>query len=211
LADQVSEARSCERPGGGPVMPSGAPFREEQSIRELIRRVARRDQQAFERVYRDFSGRLLAYLRRVLRDPQLVEECVNDTMVVVWQRADRFRPEKRLSSWIFGIAQKKALKKLEAQRRRRDVPSGETDDPILENIAGSSETEQTAARREQLALLKTAIEQLSPEQRDVIELAFGAGNSYAEIAEALQIPVNTVKTRMFHARKRLRSSIGEGW
>ena len=80
------------------------------SDNELIARVGAKDLQAFEKLYRIYQPRLVRFLANLLQRPQLVEEVLDDTMMVVWQTADRFRGASKPSTWIFAIAYRKALK-----------------------------------------------------------------------------------------------------
>jgi RNA polymerase sigma factor (sigma-70 family) len=164
----------------------------------LIRRVAAKDRQAFEILYRRYARRLNSYLSRLLRQPEVVEEVLDDIMLVVWQHASRFDYTSRLSTWIFGIAYHKALKARARASKESidalpDTPEwSEQDDP--EGIMSRQELGHTLTR---------ALEALPPEQRAVVELTFYHECSYQEIAAIAKCPVNTVKTRMFHARRRL--------
>jgi RNA polymerase sigma-70 factor (ECF subfamily) len=169
----------------------------------LIGRVAARDRGAFETLYRRYGRRLHGYLTRILRRPEVVEEVLDDTMVVVWQNAARYNGTARLSSWMFGIAHHKALKALRAK------PGGATELPLAEDdtIAGEG-PEDVAARGELRTTLDRALAALPLEQRAVVELTFYHECSYKEIAEITGSPVNTVKTRMFHARRRLAAALG---
>jgi RNA polymerase sigma factor (sigma-70 family) len=164
----------------------------------LIRRVAAKDRQAFEVLYHRYARRLCGYLAKFLRQPETVEEVLDDIMFVVWQNAGRFDYTSRLSTWIFGIAYYKMLKAL-ARAPKAPVDS-------LPDIPERSDQDDPAgimARRELRHLLAHALEALSPEQRAVVELTFYHECSYQEIAAITKCPVNTVKTRMFHARRRL--------
>ncbi len=177
--------------------------RADDAERELMQRIASQDLRAFEELYRIYAPRLGAFLSRQLRQRDLVEECFDDVMLVVWQKADRFDPTKRVSTWLFGIAQNKARKALEKRSRQPDRPGSEPHDEV--DVAGAidADFEGTLLRRDELQVLCRAIEALPPTQRAVLELTFSEGCSYAEIGEIAGISVNTVKTRMFHARKRL--------
>lgn len=164
----------------------------------LIRRVAAKDRQAFEVLYHRYARRLYGYLSKLLRQPEVVEEVLDDIMLVVWQNAGRFNYTSRLSTWIFGIAYHKALKASARSSREPadmlpDAPEwGNQDDP-----------EGIITRQELGHTLAWALEALSPEQRAVVELTFYHECSYQEIAAITKCPVNTVKTRMYHARRRL--------
>jgi len=163
----------------------------------LLRRVSERDRRAFELLYRVYYRRLTRFLEQVTRRPQLVEEVVNDTMLVVWRKAETFNHASQVSTWIFAIAYRKALKALrraaEPARLPWDGESGTADGPEIELIA-----------REARNRLRRALAGLSPEHRAVVELTYYHGYAYREIAQIVHCPVDTVKTRMFHARRKLK-------
>ena len=161
--------------------------------RELLAAVVRRDRSAFAELYRIYQPRLYGYIRRFVASAVLVEETVDDVMFVVWTDARKFRGKSAVSSWIFGIAYRKALTTLRREGRyeaplRRDV---ETADP-------------SGGPRADIELIHAGLAELSPDHRQVIELTYFCGYSYEEIAAIADCPVNTVKTRMFHARRRLK-------
>jgi RNA polymerase sigma-70 factor (ECF subfamily) len=181
--------------------------RELDSDDELIRRVAARDLAAFEALFRRYHRRLFAFVHRLIRRGDLVEEAVSDTLLAVWRQADGFDHRSRLSSWIFGIAYRRALKALERDTRRR---RGEQDlETAAESVDPTPGPEARASVGEAAGALARALRELPAEQRAVVELTFVAGCSYAEIAVQLGCPVNTVKTRMYHARRRLRARLPE--
>jgi RNA polymerase sigma factor (sigma-70 family) len=165
---------------------------------ELIGRVAARDRRAFETLYQRYVQRLHRYLCRLIPSPELTEEVLDDVMLVVWQSAARYNGTSRVSTWIFGIAHHKALN----ARARLASRAGTTPLPDDE-AAGGEGPEEVTMRGELDRLLAQGLAALSPEQRAVVELTFYHGSSYQEIAEITRTPVNTVKTRMFHARRRL--------
>ncbi len=177
------------------VQPSAIP---EEDDRELIRRVADKDRRAFETLYQRYGPRLQRYLSRLIQRPDVAEEALDDVMLVVWQNAARFNDRSRVSTWILGIAHHKALK----ARARLAGRLSET--PVSDQQIADGEGPEDATMRGELdRLLAKGLEALSPEQRAVVELTFYQERSYHEIAEITRCPVNTVKTRMFHARKRL--------
>jgi RNA polymerase sigma-70 factor (ECF subfamily) len=164
----------------------------------LIRRVAAKDRQAFEILYQCYARRLYGYLSKFLRQPEIVEEVLDDIMLVVWQNASRFDYTSRLSTWIFGIAYHKALKALARASKEPADPL-----PDVPKWSDQDDPEEIMARQELGHALARALEALSPEQRAVVELTFYHECSYREIAAIIKCPVNTVKTRMFHAHRRL--------
>ena len=175
----------------------------------LLERVAGKDRNAFQELYQRYYQRLFGYIYKVMRRPELVEEAVNDTLLAVWQGARSFDGRSRPSTWILGIAHRQALKALTRQRRR-DRDAGL--EPADFAPAPADGPEHLAAHRELASSLGRALAQLPPEQRAVVELTYFHGCSYPEIAEVLDCPVNTVKTRMFHARRRLRGLLADsGW
>ena len=178
----------------------------DQEDRHLIERVAAGDMAAFERLYERHARRLGGYLWRMLRRSELVDEAVNDVMLVAWQKAETFRPEGRVSTWLFGIAHNKALSLLDKERRHVRDRAAEHDDAesAAERVAAPDpDVEDVVSARIELDDLRQRVATLSDDHRAVVELTFFAGLSYAEIAEILDCPVNTVKTRMFHARKQI--------
>src|SRR5262249_23736035 len=134
-----------------------------------------------------------------------VEEVLNDVMVVIWKKAASFDGRSRPSTWIFGIAYHKAMKAL-ARRQPVEQRPGSSDGREREPLepVERDEPESLLARRELASTLGRALRAISAEQRAVVELTYYYGLSYQEIAEVVGCPVNTVKTRMFHARRRLR-------
>jgi RNA polymerase sigma-70 factor, ECF subfamily len=161
----------------------------------LLTRIAARDSAAMKELYLLYHRRLARFLTRLTTRLDLAEEIINDTFWVVWQRAADFRGASLVSTWIFGIAYRRALKTL---RRVRPVPTIEEDD----TAEGLSDAPwERAELREWLAV---ALARLPIEQRTVLELAYNLGHSCEEIALIMECPVNTIKTRMFHARRKLR-------
>lgn len=169
--------------------------------RALLRRIGAKDRTAFEALYQLYYRRLFAYVFKLTRRAELVEEVVNDVLLAVWQSAPRFDGRSRPSTWIFGIAYHKTLKTLARPANRRPGGDEEAEAPEL---VDPDEPESLVARRELRGALGRALANLTPEHRAVVELTYFYGCSYQEIAEIVGCPVNTVKTRMFHARRRLR-------
>jgi RNA polymerase sigma-70 factor (ECF subfamily) len=162
-------------------------------------RALRTDPGAFAALYRDFYPRLFEFVLRILGQPADVEETINDTMLVVWRKAEEFREQSKVSTWVFGIAYKKALKRLQANKRvsgreiQCEVEPADYRDPA-----------DAIGQRAVVERVRAAVAKLPLAQRSIVQLAFFYGHSYQEIAEIVGCPVNTVKTRMFYARERLR-------
>jgi len=169
---------------------------------QLLDRIAARDHQAFEQLYHLYYPRLTRFLYRFTRRADSIEEMVNDTMFVVWQNAAGFRRKSRVSTWIFGIAYRTALKEL---RRRGRSPKEESQSETLIERMGAPDP--AVDRWELQQSLETALATLSAEQRAVLELTYFHGYSCQEVADIVDCPVNTVKSRMFYARRRLREQL----
>ena len=181
---------------------------DEAAQRRLIERIAAGDRRAFELFYRAYHARLTRFLDRMTRRRSLVEEVLNDTMLVVWNRADRFDGSSKVSTWIFAIGYRKALKAL--QRLDEAVE----DETLDERAAAGAGPEQQAQARQVKVQLVRALDALSVDHRAVVELTYFHGMGYREIAQIVDCPVDTVKTRVFHARRRLRGLLAgnaEDW
>ncbi|MCB1683662.1 MAG: sigma-70 family RNA polymerase sigma factor [Pseudomonadales bacterium] len=166
----------------------------------LVAAVAAGDRQSFERLFRKYGERVFRYAHRLISDVTKAEEVTNDVMMEVWKTAARFEGRSKVSTWILGITRHLALNAV----RRKQLDTVEMDDapPLL-----ADDGQSAALDLDQGTLadgLKTALAKLSTDHRDVIELTFFHGCSYQEIAAIVGCPENTVKTRMFHARKQLR-------
>lgn len=178
---------------------------EELNERRLLDCVAAGDRAAFEELYTLYYPRLFRFLLRYTGSLGCVEELVNDVMLVVWDRAADFRGRSKVSTWVLGIAYRKGLKSLDRERRaphHEDVEDVELSSPL-------DGPDRDLARRRLRDRVIAALARLPAEQRAVVELTYYHGFSYPEIAEILGCPHNTVKTRMFHARRKLHDLLPE--
>jgi RNA polymerase sigma factor (sigma-70 family) len=164
----------------------------------LLGRIAAGDRAAFEKLYRVYFSRLTRFIGRMTRNAPLIEEVVNDTMLVVWQKAATFNGTCKPSTWIFAIAYRKTLKGL----RGTDDPV-ESDAALYEDESGN-QPEQTMDRQQLRQTVAEALDQLPTAQRAVMVLSYYHEMAYSDIADVVACPVNTVKTRMYHARHRLK-------
>jgi RNA polymerase sigma-70 factor (ECF subfamily) len=165
----------------------------------LIARVVDADLAAFEALYRLYHPRLTRFLERVTRRQALVDELLNDTMLVVWNQASRYNGRSKVSTWIFAIAYRKALKALSRLDEAMEDPQA------LEHAEPGDGPEQQMNLQQVRERLALAMDQLSAEHRAVVDLTYYHGLGYREIAEIVDCPLDTVKTRMFHARRRLKA------
>jgi RNA polymerase sigma factor (sigma-70 family) len=170
----------------------------------LLRRVSEGDPCAFEALYRIYHPRLSRFAANLVRKPEAVEEVVNDTLLDVWRKPDSYNGACKLSTWIFAIAYRKALK----ARRRLDEP---VEDAHAEGRqSDEAGPEQQLGQRQVREALLAAMATLSADHRTVVDLTYFHEFGYREIAEIMGCPVDTVKTRMFHARRILKTTLAGG-
>lgn len=168
------------------------------SDRELLCAVARGNRRALEELYLGYHRRLTRFLSRFTPRYENVEEIINDTFMVVWQSAGDFRFASQVSSWIFGIAYRVALRSVRSQKRHMaTVGLGDHSEPATDPVLATEVTDWVTR----------GLNELPIEQRLTLELAYTMGYSLEEIALITDAPVGTVKARMFHARQKLRESL----
>jgi len=171
---------------------------------DLLRRVANGERLAFDVFYRAYYRRLHRFLEQVIRRPELIGEVLNDTMLVVWRKAGTFNQASRVSTWVFAIAYRRALKALK-RAPNRSIEVDMAEEPV--QVDGG--LEQSLIERDTARRLRAALAGLSPDQRAVVELTYYHGYAYREVAQIVGCPVDTVKTRMFHARRKLRDLLAD--
>jgi RNA polymerase sigma-70 factor (ECF subfamily) len=170
--------------------------------RRLLERIARRDRVAFETLFRALGPAVHRFVRDLVREDGLAEELTSDVMVEVWRSAGKFGGRSRARTWVFGIAHHKAI---DALRKRRAALVSLDE---LVGAAGDDPTPEAAAlRAEERRRLDDALASLSAEHRAVLELTYVEGFSQKEIADIVDCPVATVKTRAFYAKQRLRDAL----
>lgn len=175
--------------------------RSSQDLR-LIERVRLGDVLAFEELYRIHYPGMTRFVANLVRRPSLIEEVVNDTMMVVWEKAGSFNGASKLSTWMFAIAYRKAMRAL---RRHSDaVEDNQSERRASLLPSPEEEVRQTRAS----TMLAQAMGSLSDDHRTVVTLTYFHEMDYREIAAIMGCPIDTVKTRMFHARRHLRRLLG---
>ena len=171
----------------------------------LIRMIAGGDRHAFDSLYRAYFHRLHRFLDRMTHSVATIEEVVNDTMLVVWRKAASFDGTCKVSTWIFAIAYRTALKAVKYLEEPLEF------DETL-HTGDSGEAPETQFQLKELQQhVEHALRSLPFEQRIVVSLTYYHGAEYSEIAEIMACPLNTVKTRMFLARKRLKDLLANHW
>ncbi|MEC3895289.1 ECF RNA polymerase sigma factor SigK [Nocardiopsis alba] len=178
-------------------------------LEELLRLVARGDEQAFGRVYDLISPSVYGVVRRILRDPAQSEEVVQEVLVEVWRTACRY-DERRGGprAWVMTLAHRRAVDRVRSEQagRDREARAAATDtkrpyDEVAEEATGRLERER----------VRRCLETLTELQEQSVRLAFYGGYSYREVAGLLSAPLGTVKTRMRDGLIRLRDCLGVEW
>ncbi len=169
----------------------------DQEDRQLLQAVARGDEVAFRALYERYQGPLFNYLLRLMREPAGAEDLLQEIFVAAWQGAGRFRGEAQVKTWLFRIAHNQAVSWLRRLRPVESLP------PELEGERESWQPEEQSVQNWRAGQVWLALEKLSPAHRAVVELTYVHGFSYADIAEILDCPVGTVKSRMSYALRHL--------
>jgi len=174
--------------------------------RALLGRIVARDERAVEELYQRYSGALYSLAYQVTGGERFAQDVVQETFVAVWKDASRFDPDKgAVSPWLFSLARHKAidLVRREANVRKRTV------DVDLALEMADDDVDDEAWMRIRRDRVRLAIAELTPLQREALELAFFNGLTHVEVAERLAIPLGTAKTRIRGALLRLRDLLGD--
>ncbi len=166
---------------------------------ELLQRVAMGDQAALDALYARHAAVLLRYLRQLTRDTLEAEEILQDTFVAAWTSAKRFEGRSTVRTWLCSIARRQWRDR--HRRHALDLDQNTDLDQLTDPAPTPDEDVLEAVAAEELGAL---VERLSPAHRDVLALAFVDELSYAEIAQVLDVPVGTVKSRLNHAKQALK-------
>ena len=173
---------------------------------ELVAALRRRDEKALAELYDRYGHTVYALGLRVTGDAGAAEEISIDTFWQLWQQADRYDPRQgSLLNWLLTMARSRALDRLRARAalKRTVIP-----DPT--DVAGTPRPDELAELQQRRQLVRQALETLSPDQRTALSLAYYEGLSHSQIADRLQQPLGTVKTRIRHALGVLRRTLGPG-
>ena len=179
---------------------SDAAVATEQPWEALLLAVAETgDRDAFSRLFAHFAPRVKSYLLRQGSSPSQAEDIAQETLALLWRKAGLFDPEKAsASTWIFRIARNQMIDRI----RRRKRPELDPNDPLLTPAAEPAPDRQ-ASKQEDIAAVRSALAELPEKQREVIMLSFFEEDPHPAIAEKLQLPIGTVKSRIRLALARL--------
>lgn len=179
--------------------------------RELMRRMVARDQTAMSALYARHHVRLYRYLVRLTRNEAVAEELMNEVFLESWRKAASYEGRSSVSTWLISIGHNRAISVL----RKRSEEA--LDDNMAVSIADEDDTPEVALQKSgKAAAMRACMDELSVDHREIIDLVYYHDKSVAEAAAILGIPENTVKTRMFYARKKLaelmrEAGLDRGW
>ena len=168
----------------------------------LLEGIAKGDRVAFTQFYERHNRALFAFLVKLVRERELAEEVLSETMLEIWRQAGRFEGKSSVTTWLFSIGHHKAVSRL---RKKREVALDEEAAAKIEDQG--PRPDNVAADRNMSRLLQDMMERLSLDHREILQLAYFQEFSVQEIAEVLDLPENTVKTRMFYARQKLKGML----
>jgi RNA polymerase sigma-70 factor (ECF subfamily) len=177
----------------------------------LIARIAGGDRLAMQVLFARHQVRVFRFVLRLVRNPSTAEDVISEVFLDVWRQAAKFEGRSAVTTWLLAIARFKALSVL---RRRPEVELDEEKMAAIEDAADNPEI--AVQKKDKSALLRKCLTALSADHREIIDLVYYHEKSVEEVAEIVGIPENTVKTRMFYARKRLgellkAAGVERGW
>ena len=183
----------------------------EASDEILIGWIAGGDRFAMQALYARYHVKVFRFVLRLVRNEASAQDLISEVFLDVWRQAARFEGRSAVSTWILGIARFKALSSV---RRRKEA---QLDEEEAERIEDEADTPEVALQKKDTGeVLRQCLAKLSPDHREIIDLVYYHEKSVEEVAEIVDIPENTVKTRMFYARKKLaellkQAGVERGW
>ena len=174
-----------------------------EAVQAVLERISRQDESALRELHDVYARRIFLFAMARLRNEEVAQTVVMDTLFEVWKKPLAFRGESRFSTWLLGIAKYKVLSALRATDRAHE----DVDDyaEVIEDPNANVTADLEAAQENQM--LRECIEELSDAQRECVQLVYFEGLSVAEISTLQEVPSGTVKTRLFHARKSLNTCV----
>jgi RNA polymerase sigma-70 factor (ECF subfamily) len=170
----------------------------ETSDADLMQAISQGDRQAMQVLFARHNVRIYRFALRFVNDEGTAEDLVSEVFLEVWRQAEKFEARCQVSTWLLAIARNKALSIL----RRKTTE--EMDEDVAEFIEDTSDNpEVVMQKRQRTEIMLDCIKQLSPAHREIIDLVYYHEKTIEEVATIIGIPLNTVKTRMFYARKRI--------
>ena len=200
-ADGTMTRMALRRAARGPDLDAGP-----ASLDDLLHQVARGDPAAFERLYDRIAGSVFGVIRRVLRDPAQSEEVAQEVLVEVWRTATRFDGDRgSASTWIHTMAHRRAIDRVRSAQASHDR---EERVALRDHVPAYDEVVDTVETRLEQEQVRRCVQGLTDLQRESVTLAYYGGHTYQQVAELLEVPLGTVKTRMRDGLIRLRDCLG---
>jgi RNA polymerase sigma-70 factor (ECF subfamily) len=178
---------------------------ENPQVLRLLGRIEQKDEGAFRELYCAFSRKLYAYVLRQLSDPAQAEEIVADTLYEVWKAPAKFRGDSQFSTWLIGIARNKVL--MHWRARKPDADHDDVADLAEQLPSDAPGAFDIMADQQRSEGVRTCVDKLGTDHRECVHLVFYQGMALADVARIQQIPEGTVKTRLFHARQKLKQCL----
>ena len=192
------------RPSADSAPEPGSPGTAE--LPELLRQSSRGDESAFARLYDAVSSKVYGLTLRVVRDPAQAEEVTQEAFLEIWRTAARYRSERGSAlAWMLTIAHRRAVDRVRTAESatRREIAYGQRNRPVHHDSTAEAVEDALEARR-----VRTALDVLTPVQREAVALAYFGGYTHTEIAGMLELPIGTAKTRIRDGLIRLRDTLG---
>ncbi len=170
----------------------------------LIDAIIDGDGGALQKLYARHQDRILLFLTRLIRDPSLAEELVNEVFLAVWRHASEFKGRSRVFTWLAGIARYKAMSALK-RRTEAQLP-----DDVATSIEDPSDNAAAKMEKDDRRIvLQRCLAKLPPTQREVIDLFYFQDEPIQDVARRMGVATSTIKTRMFYARTRMAELLKE--
>ncbi len=173
--------------------------RDSQKESDLLAKVAKKDINAFEALYKLLSQSVFNYLFRLLQNKESAEDILIEVFSAVWRSAVNFKGKSRVKTWIFGIARNLAFNEL-----RKKKPQGYE---LIDETLKDKDSDKEVKGFENRQFVQKALSKVSAKHREILDLVFFHGYTYLEISSLLDVPENTVKTRVYYAKAALKKQI----
>lgn len=175
----------------------------EPRLRAVLDRIAAGDERAVFELHKVYARRVHAFVLQRCRDDDVAQTVVSEVFFDVWKRPAAFRGDSRFSTWLLGVARHKMLSAL----RQRDGEHDDIDDLADELESGQPNGEQMLEEVQAAAVMHQCLDRLSALHRECLHLVYFEDHSLTELAQVQRVPEGTAKTRLFHARRKLRACV----
>lgn len=177
--------------------------------RRWLQEIANGDRASFQQFHQRLAGLVYSVVYQVLRDPQDAEDVAQEVFLNVWKKARLYHAGKgEPLTWLSSLARNRAIDRLRAKERRARLRDAMKNEPELATPEPPADAGQAASQRERRSIVRNAVMQLTPEQRQVIEMAYFHDLSQSQIAQKIDVPLGTVKARMRRGLGKLRGFVG---